>query len=99
MLDALAVEVCAQCVAGAAAYDGDQEDLMLTAVALARDLSDTHGDRAGDMLDRASREATALLDGSDLGADAFAKALHRLADIRAGVQTRLAGCAESGIGS
>jgi hypothetical protein len=81
------VEICAQCLVGATVDEGDDDDLALTATALARDLADTQGDDAAMVLDLASREATRLL--CELEGESFARSLRRLAAVRGRVGLRL----------
>ncbi len=90
MLDPDVVEECAHCLAGAAVHEGSDEDLALTARALARDLADTQGSRAARLLQEASRETIRWLDASELGRDSFLAALRRLAWIRGRVDGLLA---------
>ncbi len=78
-----------QCLVGAAVHEGAEADVVLTAMALARDLADTQGDRAAALLDAGAHEAVGYLDASDLGADGFAVALRRLSSIRAQVDAML----------
>lgn len=93
MSDAALVELCARCLADAASDDGPDDDLTFSATALARDLLDTLGSGAAALLAAASCEAGAYLDASELDARGFARALRRLAGLRAGVATRLAAAA------
>ncbi|HUA45195.1 MAG TPA: hypothetical protein VMA77_08215 [Solirubrobacteraceae bacterium] len=87
MRDPSGVEICAQCLAGAAAYEGDDDDLALAATALACDLAETQGDDAAMVLDLATREATKLL--VELEGESFANSLRRLAAVRHRVSLRL----------
>jgi len=91
MLDAAVVAVCAQCLAEAASYEGDEGNVMLVATALARDLADTHGAEAGALLEAATRAAGAWLDASELEAGSFAAALRCLARIRERADAKLRG--------
>ena len=95
MLDAAVLDLCAQCLAGAAAYEGHEDDLALSATALARDLADTHKAQAAALIDSASRCATGLLDVSEVEAGSFAAALARLAWIRDRVAANLGGARPS----
>jgi hypothetical protein len=89
MLDPAVVDDCMQCLVGAAVYEGAEADLSLTARALARDLADTQNGHAAALLNAAAHAAARYLDASDLGTDAFAAALRRLASIRARVEAML----------
>jgi hypothetical protein len=90
VVDPEVMELCARCLAGAAAHQGSEDDLALAATALAADLSDTRRADAGALLDAASRRAAAHLDDSDLDGHAFAGALIGLARLRLRVAERLA---------
>jgi hypothetical protein len=89
MLDAAAVPVCAQCLAEAASYEGDEGDVVLVATALARDLGDTHGADAEPLLGAATRAAAARLDASELDASSFAAAARCLVRILDRVDAKL----------
>ncbi|MGA2012815.1 MAG: hypothetical protein ABSH51_20085 [Solirubrobacteraceae bacterium] len=82
MLDTATVELCARCLADAAAFEGDDSDFALTATALTRDIADTHPGGREELLDAALRAAVPHLDDSDLDAPSFAAALRRLAGFR-----------------
>lgn len=82
--------MCAQCLADAAAYDGADADLTLSATAFARDLADTHRADATTLLRAAARAAIAYLDRSELDARSFAIALRRLATLRDASGAKLA---------
>jgi len=92
MLDPAVVHDCMHCLVGAAVYEGAEADLSLTARALACDLADTQNGHAAALLNTAAHEAARYLDASDLGTDAFAAALRRLASIRARVEGMLIDC-------
>jgi hypothetical protein len=79
------------CLVGVAVHEGAEDDLALSATALARDLADTQRARATAVLDVAANEAARHLDASDLGAAAFAAALRRLSSLCARVHVKLAG--------
>jgi hypothetical protein len=89
MLDPGVVDDCMHCLVGAAVYDGTEADLSLTARALARDLIDTQNRHSAASLNAAAHAAARYLDACDLGTDAFAAALRRLASIRARVEAML----------
>ena len=89
MLDADVVELCAQCLAEAAAHDAMNGDLVLSATALARDLGDVYPADAVALLDAASRRAMSCLERSCLDNHSFRAALCRLASLRADVCARL----------
>jgi hypothetical protein len=89
ILDAGVVDLCAQCLAAAAAEDSGQDSLALSATALARDLADTHGAAAPALLTMASRHASRYLDDSDLDARSFAAAHRRLVNLRSDVDAKL----------
>jgi hypothetical protein len=89
MLDPSVVDLCAQCMASAAAEPFREGDLALSATALARDLADTHGLAAPALLETASRHASRYLDDSELDARSFAAAHRRLASLRADVDAKL----------
>jgi hypothetical protein len=80
-LDVAMVQLCAWCLSDAAAAARCDDDVALTAVAVARDLADTSPAQAPELLDAASRCAATHLDTSDLDRAAFAQALRRLAEI------------------
>jgi phage shock protein A len=88
-LDRAVVEECVHCLVGAAVYEGSEADLALSAMALTRDLADTHKGQALALLEAAAHRAAWHLDASDLGTDAFSAALHRLASIRSSVEAML----------
>jgi hypothetical protein len=79
MFDPDVLELCRECLVGAVLASAGEEDLALAASALSRDLSDTHGPDARELLAAAAADAMAALDASDLAADAFLTALTRLA--------------------
>jgi hypothetical protein len=89
MLDPAVVEECMYCLVGAAVHEGDEADLVLTATALARDLADMQKGQAAALLAASAPRAARHLDASDLGTDAFAAALRRLASIRSRVDAIL----------
>jgi hypothetical protein len=89
MLDAGVVDLCAQCLAAAAAEESGAGDLALSATALARDLADTHGAAASSLLNLASQHASRYLDDSELDARSFAAAHRRLASLRSDVAAKL----------
>jgi len=79
MFDFELLELCRDCLIGAVLAASGEEDLVLVATALSRDLSDAHGPHAHDLLTASARDAASSLDASDLTADGFAAALSRLA--------------------
>ncbi len=89
MLDASVVDLCAQCLAAAVAEESGENQLALCATAFARDLMDTHGAAAPELLEVAWHQACQYLDESELDAPSFAAALARLASLRADVADRL----------
>jgi hypothetical protein len=90
MFDEAAVDLCARCLADAAAHEGDEHDLNLSATALARDIADTHRVHASALLALAARRAAAHLDQSALDRHRFAQALRRLASLHASAGAKLA---------
>jgi hypothetical protein len=91
MLDNDALALCVECLADAAIAARSPIDLRLTAVALARDLTDAGWtvDDATELLDAACAGAIAFVDASALDRDAFAAALRGLAALRADVRGEL----------
>jgi hypothetical protein len=84
------VELCADCLVGAATETDRSAELALTAIALARDLADAHPNAdAVELLEAATRRAITRLDASDLDTHAFGDALRQLANLRAMVDTQL----------
>jgi hypothetical protein len=79
MFDSDVLELCRDCLLGAILDASDDADLALAATALSRDVRDTHGADARELLTAAVREAISALDESDLSAAEFATALSRLA--------------------
>lgn len=79
MYDSEVLELCRDCLLGAVLDAVGADDLALAVTALSRDLLDTQGPDARDLLAAAVPEATAALDASDLAAEGFAVALSRLA--------------------
>lgn len=78
------------CLLGAVTCEESREELTLTAVALTRDLADTHCHGAAvELLDAATRDAVIRLDASELDADSFASALRCLASVRERVDSGL----------
>ena len=82
MFDPEVVELCRDCLLGATLADPSEEDLALVVIALARDLHDTHGADARELLAVAAREAIVALDASDVSAEDFAAALSHLAMVQ-----------------
>jgi hypothetical protein len=77
-----AVELVAACLADAAAAACSAEDLMLTATALARDLTDMLPEEQSEVLEAALPLAVTYLDESDLEVRPFAAALGQLYCLR-----------------
>lgn len=95
MLEADVVELCSRCLVVAAIHQGEPDDIDLYATALARDLTYANAAEAADLIKAASSDAISVLDASDLNAHEFNTALRRLTQIRAGVECRLFGAADS----
>jgi len=87
------VELVAACLADAAACECSAEDLMLTATALARDLTDMLPAGRSEVLEDALPLAVTHLDDSDLDAGPFAAALGQLHQLRASAPLRAVGSA------
>ncbi len=80
MVEAEVVELCTDCLLGAATETESRAELAMSAIALARDLADTHDHAdAVELLEAATRGAVARLDVSDLDAEAFGNGLRSLA--------------------
>ena len=92
-----AIELCARCLADAAAHDGSDDGLTLAATALAADLISSYRDAAGAVLEAASREAAGHLDASELDRRAFAVALVRLACLRLRVAQQLSRASQTAL--
>ncbi len=90
MVEPEIVQLCADCLIGAATETECNAELALTAIALARDLADAHPHAdAVELLEAATRSAITRLDASDLDTHAFGDALRRLASLRAMVDAQL----------
>jgi hypothetical protein len=82
MFDPEVLAHCRDCLIGAVLAPASEDDLLLVATAMSRDLSDTHQADARGLLAAAARGATSMLDASDLSARAFSAALSRLAGLQ-----------------